>query len=131
MALLSGIVFAGGGGILNLGYGLLLCEKKFGMGEHSKPILGLRHSLGLRPQDDALPTMPDDPDTANRWRRWLSLSRREHGLLFLGGNVLTIVFIALTFYSLLGPGAGGSGMGFLAKATERFGEVGGSVASHH
>jgi hypothetical protein len=128
IALLSGIVFAGGGGILNLGYGMLLCEKKFGMGEYAQPIVGLRHSLGLQPSGAKLPRLADDAETVARWRRWLQLSRWEHGLLFLGGNVFTIVFIALTFYTLLGPGTDEKGMGFLTSATDHFGKVGGKAA---
>ena len=124
MALLSGVVFAGAGGILNLGYGLLLCEKKFGMGVHARPIVGLRHSLGLRSSDEVLPTLSSDPGQSERWRRWLSLSRREHAMLFMAGNIFTIIFIALMFYSLVGPGAGGEGMSFLVSATKRFGDLG-------
>lgn len=129
LALLGGIVFMGGGGILNLGYGLLLCEKKFGMGEYAKPIVGLRHSLGLRPSDEVLPQLSDDHLTSQRWRRWLGLCRREHALLFLGGNLFTVVFITLTFYSLIGPGSDANGINFLVTATDRFGQVGGDGAS--
>lgn len=128
LALLSGIVFAGGGGILNLGYGILLCEKGFGMGAFASPITGLRHSFGLEHSRRTLEPLENDPATRNRWQAWLSLSRREHGLLFLGGNVLTIVLVALMFYSLMGNSPVASAGGFLQAATDRFGEVGGSLA---
>ncbi len=81
LALLSGIVFAGGGGILNLGYGLLVCEKGFGMSMHAQSVVGLRHSLGLRATVAKPPPLSGDAETRHRWRGWLRTSRGEHGLL--------------------------------------------------
>lgn len=129
LALLSGVVFAGAGGILNLGYGLLLCEKQFGMGRFARPVVGLRHSLGLEPADDVRPGLDSSAETKSRWRRWMSLARREHLLLFVAGNTFTIIFISLTFFSLLGLQPGVQGMSFLQSAANRFTETAGSGAS--
>jgi hypothetical protein len=126
---LSGVVFAGAGGILNLGYGLLLCEKQFGMGRYARPILGLRHSRGLEPTDAVRPELDSSAETKSRWRRWMSLARREHMLLFVAGNTFTIIFISLIFFSLLGLQPGVQGMGFLQSAAKRFTETAGSGAS--
>jgi hypothetical protein len=125
MALLGGIVFAGGGGILNLGYGLLLCEKRFGLGAYARPVVGLRHSIGLGSSGDAPPGLGSDTETRERWAGWMRLCRREHLLLFAGSNAFAIVCLALTFYALLGPGAQGTGMSFLGAASRRFGALGG------
>lgn len=129
LALLGGVVFAGAGGILNLGYGLLICEKGFGMGRYAGQVVGLRHSLGLRPAESKKPEFTSDPKTLGRWHRWLMLSRKEHGLLFVGGNVFTIIFIALIFFCLLGPDADGQGMTFLSAASERLALSYGNITS--
>lgn len=129
MALLGGIVFAGGGGILNLGYGLLVCEKQFGMGYLAQPISGLRHSKGLAPRLTPVSEFSPNASNRTRWADWISLARREHGLLFLGGNVFSIVLISLMFYALLGASNGQQGMSFLITATDRFEQVGGQIAS--
>jgi hypothetical protein len=130
LALLSGIVFAGAGGILNLGYGLLLCEKQFGMGKYAQPVVGLRHSLGLKATDTSRPDMGTGAETERRWRRWLTLSRREHVLLFVAGNCFTIIFLSLIFFYLLGRSTGVQGLAFLQVATDRLSETVGSGASH-
>lgn len=129
MALLGGIVFAGGGGILNLGYGLLICEKRFGMGYLAQPIAGLRNSMGLAPRQTSVSELSASASNQTRWAQWMSLVRREHGFLFLGGNIFSIVFIALMFYALLGASTGQQGTAFLIGATDRFEQIGGQIAS--
>jgi hypothetical protein len=129
LALLGGFVFAGAGGILNLGYGLLLCEKQFGMGRYAKKVVGLRHSFGLEPADAARPELDSSAETKSRWNQWMSLARREHLLLFLLGNTFTIIFISLIFFSLMGRQPGVQGMAFLQSAATRFTEVLGGGAS--
>jgi hypothetical protein len=116
LALLGGFVFAGAGGILNLGYGLLLCEKQFGMGRYAKKVVGLRHSFGLETADAARPELDSSAETKSRWSRWMSLARREHLLLFVLGNTFTIIFISLIFFSLMGRQPGAQGMAFLQSA---------------
>jgi hypothetical protein len=129
MALLGGVVFAGAGGILNLGYGLLLCEKQFGMGRYANKIVGLRHSFGLEPADTAMPEFDSSAETKSRWCRWMSLARREHLLLFVLGNTFTIIFISLIFFSLMGRQPGVQGMAFLQRAATLFTEASGGVAA--
>lgn len=80
--MLGGIVFAGAGGIMNLGYGYLLIERG-GIPE-------IRDAAGLRP--------------------WMRLVRLEHGLLFALANSLTIGFIAAMLWMTFGgvtPKGGG------------------------
>lgn len=129
LTLLSGVVFAGAGGILNLGYGLMLCEKQFGMGRYARPVVGLRHSFGLEPTSDIKLQLDDSTLTKGRWSKWMSLARREHFLLFVGGNSFTIILISLTFFSLLGLQPGVQGMSFLQRAATRFTQTAGSGAS--
>lgn len=128
-ALLGGVVFAGAGGILNLGYGLMLCEKGFAMGTYAQPIVGIRHSLGLHAASDTRPEIETGPETMNRWRRWIRLSRQEHALLFVGGNSFTIVFLSLIFFSLLGRSTDAQGMAFLQTATQKLADNFGSGTS--
>ena len=129
LALLGGFVFAGAGGILNLGYGLLLCEKQFGMGRYAKKVVGLRHSFGLGPADEARPKLDSSAETKRRWGHWMSLARREHLLLFVLGNTFTIIFISLIFFSLMGRQPGVQGMAFLQSAATRFTQAVGGGAS--
>jgi hypothetical protein len=129
LALLGGFVFAGAGGILNLGYGLLLCEKQFGMGRYAQKVVGLRHSFGLGPADDARPKLDSSAETKRRWGHWMSLARREHLLLFVLGNTFTIIFISLIFFSLMGRQPGVQGMAFLQMAATRFTQAVGGGAS--
>jgi hypothetical protein len=129
MALLGGVVFAGAGGILNLGYGLLLCEKQFGMGRYAKKVVGLRHSFGLEPADPMKPELDASAETKSRWRSWMSLARREHLLLFVLGNTFTIIFISLIFFSLMGRQPGVQGMAFLQRAATLFTETSGGAAA--
>lgn len=128
LTLLGGLVFAGAGGILNLGYGMLLCEKGFGMGRYSQAIHGLKHSRGLSGSTVRI-GLPDDEPTVARWKRWITLIRREHAILFIGGNVFTMVFIALVFFTLLEGRTSAQGTTFLLDATTRLGAEFGPVAA--
>lgn len=80
--LLGGIVFAGAGGIMNLGYGYLLIERG-----------------GIAP-----------PTEARHLGAWMRLVRIEHGLLFALANSLTMCFIAamlwMTFAGVAPQGGG-------------------------
>jgi hypothetical protein len=126
-ALVSGLVFIGAGGILNIGYGLMLCEKGFAMGQYAEPIRGLRHSFGL---GTAASTATDHAaeKSAGYWQRWMSLLRREHILLFVGGNTFTVVCIALLLRRIVTghAAATSSGMKLLEAAIGRLSEVGGA-----
>lgn len=127
LTLLGGVVFAGAGGILNLGYGLMICEKNFGMGKYSRPIVGLFQSAGLEMAIDT-PKLEDGTIDEVRWKKWMRLLRQEHALLFLAGNSFTIIFLSLIFFKLFGVSSGLQGTSFLAAANASlnafFGEAG-------
>jgi hypothetical protein len=129
LTFIGGLVFAGAGGILNLGYGVLLCEKGFGMGRYARPIVGLRFSSGLSKADEGVPGLRESPAEVARWRRWIGLSYREHALLFAAPNVFTILFISLIFAMLLGGSENTTQMSFLHQGAARFGEALGPAAS--
>lgn len=126
-ALVGGLVFIGAGGILNIGYGLMLCEKGFAMGEYAEPVRGLRHSFGLRPAAN-LAAQHAGEKSASYWQRWMSLLRREHLLLFVGGNTFTVVCIALLLKRIATGHAAStsSGMKLLEEAIHRLSETGGA-----
>lgn len=87
--MLGGIVFAGAGGIMNLGYGYLLIERG-GIPE-------IRDAAALRP--------------------WMRLVRLEHGLLFAVANATTICFIAALLWMTFGGTAPkGGGVALVAAA---------------
>ncbi|MDP3737469.1 MAG: Nramp family divalent metal transporter [Hyphomonadaceae bacterium] len=121
-ALLGGIVFAGAGGILNIGYGILICEKGFGMGRYAPGVAGIAHSRGLGSADHPI-LPPDTPDQRSAWRRWLKLVRIEHALLFLGGNIASILFISAIFFMMFaGATPETSGVSLLVDVFKRFGD---------
>jgi hypothetical protein len=119
-ALLGGIVFAGAGGILNLGYGLLLADKGAGMGHYRHSIQG----LGRPEVEDQSPIMvADTPDNRLNWRRWISVSRLEHLILFAGGNILSVIFVSAVFFMLYGGTAPkGSGVTLLVETFDLLSE---------
>lgn len=117
--LLGGIVFAGAGGILNIGYGLLLCEKGFGMGHRSERISGLLRTRGLA--SDGPATMAPTPENRARWSKWMKLVRIEHAVLFVGGNVASIIFISAIFFMLFQTApTEASGINLLVDVYNRF-----------
>lgn len=97
-ALLSGVVFAGAGGILNLGYGYLVLARN-----------------RARPADIEL-NLTVDEALLSRWQRWIKVLRIEHGILFAGGNIASVVFLSALFFMLYqNSGTNVSGVDLLAS----------------
>ena len=120
-ALLGGVVFAGAGGILNLGYGLLLAEKGAGMGHHQPRLRGL--TAAAASEDAANIEMAPTETNISEWKRWIRLARREHFILFFGGNVASIIFVSAIFFMLYaGSPASTSGISLLVTTFELLGE---------
>jgi hypothetical protein len=127
-ALLGGVVFAGAGGILNLGYGLLLADKGAGMGAYRPRLAG----IGRAKAEDPDVVMAPSDTNRSEWRRWISVIRKEHLILFFGGNGASIVFVSAIFYMLYaGGGTPASGISLLigtfALLGERYGAWAGIV----
>lgn len=102
-ALLSGVVFAGAGGILNLGYGYLVLARN-----------------AARAETQATRGEPPEPATARDWRRWIRVLRWEHGLLFVGGNIASMFFLSALFFMLYqSTGNEVSGVDLLAQTFDR------------
>ena len=105
--LLGGVVFAGAGGILNLGYSYLVLERN----------RAYSHSAANSA------TVPEP----GRWAAWMSLLRREHAILFVGGNATSIVFLSALFFMIFGQaGTNVSGMTLLSATYDRIAEAYGS-----
>jgi hypothetical protein len=122
-ALLGGVVFAGAGGILNVGYGILICEKGFCMGSYAPQVAGLTHARGLVPTEVAL-AMQDTAAHRMHWRAWLKLARVEHAALFVGGNIASILFLSATFFMIFaGSEASTSGVSLLIDVRDRLSHV--------
>jgi hypothetical protein len=120
-ALLGGVVFAGAGGILNLGYGLLLADKGAGMGAFQPRLHGIAQAARQAPQRQDLAMAPTETNRSE-WKRWIGLARREHFILFAGGNGASIIFLSAIFYMIYAGGAASaSGISLLVNTFELLG----------
>lgn len=115
--LLSGVVFAGAGGILNLGYGYLVAERGSGRAHARLPEQGLAAKRDVITSD---PKQVSDTDmTYGNWANWLRTLRTEHALLFAGGNIFSILFLSALFFMIFRGSNPQSGVALLADAFER------------
>jgi hypothetical protein len=120
-ALLGGVVFAGAGGILNLGYGLLLADKGAGMGAYQPRLHGITQAARQGPQRHDLDMAPTETNRIE-WKRWIGLARSEHFILFVGGNTASIIFLSAIFYMVYAGGAASaSGISLLVNTFELLG----------
>jgi hypothetical protein len=109
-ALLSGVVFAGAGGILNLGYGYLVLARNRARAEQGGPA-----------------PAPDGGEPDALWRRWIRVLRYEHGILFAGGNIASVLFLSALFFMIYrASGSEASGINLLAQTFDRIGTSYGS-----
>jgi hypothetical protein len=99
--LISGVVFAGMGGYLNLMYSYWMKEKGVGMAIYEKKVEGLRvKTKQLKTQEMLL--IEDSETNQQRYRSWLEYLSWDSGLA-VGINALTIVLTSLLSFVLLWP----------------------------
>jgi hypothetical protein len=107
--LMSALVFAGGGGAINLTMSNWIRDKGWGMGAHIprlvSPITG---------QEEAASTstgyaFPQNEENLSRWQVWWKNARREQFLTFFVIGVLSIVVFSVLAYSVLPQGSAEAG----------------------
>ncbi len=107
--LMSALVFAGGGGAINLTMSNWIRDKGWGMGAHIprlvSPITG---------EEEAASTstgyaFPQNEENLRRWQVWWKNARREQFLTFFVIGVLSIVIFSVLAYSVLPRGSAEAG----------------------
>lgn len=121
--LMSALVFAGGGGTINLTMSGWIRDKGWGMGKHIprlvSPITG---------QEEAASTstgysFPLTEENLSRWNAWWKNSRVEQFWSFLVIGILSIVTFSVLAYSVVPPGtAEAADLGFIQVEGELLGE---------
>lgn len=101
--LLSGIVFAGVGGMLNLAVSLWYRDKQLGMAKYigriENPITGRAEAVAATGQTfDA-----SDPTNLERWKGWMRYVFIDQGVIFWGLGLATLLLLSLNAYAVLGP----------------------------
>ena len=89
---LGAFAYSGGGGNLNLAQSYYIKEKGFGMGKYGLGIKSLLHGKDSIRIDGNLFRLT--PTNLGRWRKWWGLVTREHGIVFWGLGLMTILLLA-------------------------------------
>lgn len=100
--LLSAIVFAGAGGMLNLCVSLWYRDKQVGMGGYvgriTNPITGKTEAVETKGFSFA-PT----EENLKRWRGWMRFVRIDQGIIFTFIGFITLFLLSMNAYAVLGP----------------------------
>ena len=93
-AFLGAFAYSGGGGNLNLAQSYYIKEKGFGMGKYGHGIKSLLQNR-VRPVrlDGKIFTL--SASNLAKWRLWWRLVTVEHGIVFWGVGLLTIIMLAV------------------------------------
>lgn len=92
-AFLGAFAYSGGGGNLNLAQSYYIKEKGFGMGKYGHGIKSLLYGKDSIRVDGQLFRLT--ATNLGRWRLWWQLVTREHGIVFWGVGLVTILFLAV------------------------------------
>lgn len=97
-AFLAAFAYSGAGGNLNLAQSYYVREKGYGMGQFMGRITSV---ITGKAEQWRLTGMAFAVNEANlsRFRRWWRIMNLEHGLIFWGAGLVTILLIALLAYS--------------------------------
>jgi len=100
--LLSAIVFAGAGGMLNLCVSLWYRDKKVGMGLYAgrieNPITGKEEAVSASGF-----TFDMTDENLLRWKKWMRFMRIDQGIIFLLFGAITLVLLSVNAYAVLTP----------------------------
>lgn len=111
---LGAFAYSGGGGNLNFAQSHYIKEKGFGMGLYSTKITSLLHAES-KPQAIHGQLFADTPQNRNLWKKWWSLVIKEHGIVFWGGGVISILMLAVLAHVLIPEGGAVEGISFIYK----------------
>lgn len=100
--LLSAIVFAGAGGLLNPCISLWYRDKQLGMGGHvgriTNPITGKVEAVSA----DGY-TFPTTKENLKRWKGWMKFVRIDQGIIFTALGFITLFLLSMNAYAVLKP----------------------------
>ncbi len=100
--LLTAVVFAGAGGMLNLCISLWYRDKGNGMGHYSgriaNPITGKTEAVSPIGH-----TFPINEENLKKWKGWMRYVRIDQGLVFWLLGFLTLILLSLNAYAVLTP----------------------------
>lgn len=101
--LLSAIVFAGAGGMLNLCVSLWYCDKQLGMAKYGgkivNPITGKQEMI----PSTGYSFNAEKPQNIRRWKGWMRYVRIDQGAIFWFLGLVSIVLLAANAYAVLTP----------------------------
>lgn len=98
MAFLAAFAYAGAGGNLNLAQSFYIKEKGYGMGKYSGKITSLISGRDKKVRIEGN-TFEVNKQNIENYNRWWKLINIEHGLVFWGLGLLTILLLALLSYA--------------------------------
>ena len=110
-AFLGAFAYSGGGGNLNLAQSYYIKEKGFGMGKYGSSIKSLLHGKGESIRIDGQLFLLT-AGNLGRWRAWWRLVTLEHGIVFWGVGLLTILLLGVLSASTSGGLASSGGLNF-------------------
>ncbi len=121
--LLSAVVFAGAGGMLNLCVSLWYRDKQAGMGKYIGRIVN--PTTG---KSEAVPatgyTFETTPENLKRWKEWMRYVRIDQGVIFWLLGFITLFLLSANAYFVLTPlGIVPEGLGIVVAQAHIFGEV--------
>lgn len=119
---LGAFAYSGGGGNLNLAQSYYIKEKGFGMGKYSAGIKALMSKGNDSIRVDGELFTPSSTNLG-RFRGWWRLVTREHGLVFWGIGLLTIIFLAVLSNATTHGVASSGGLTFFYKEGEMIGSA--------
>lgn len=100
--LLSAIVFAGAGGMLNLCVSLWYRDKQMGMGKYvgriENPITGKQEAIAATGF-----AFDATKENLSRWKKWMRFVRIDQGVIFLFLGFITLTLISVNAYAVLSP----------------------------
>jgi hypothetical protein len=100
--LLSAIVFAGAGGLLNLCVSLWYRDKQIGMGSYvgriTNPITGKEEAVST----DGY-TFKMTKENLKRWKGWMNFVRIDQGIIFTFLGFITLFLLSMNAYAVLTP----------------------------
>lgn len=115
-AFLGAFAYSGGGGNLNIAQSYYVKEKGMGMGKYGTGIKTLLAGTSYHRIDGNLFTL--SATNLSRWRRWWRLVCIEHGIVFWGIGLITILLLALLSMATAYGVSSSGGLLFFYKEAE-------------
>ena len=122
VSFLAAFAYSGAGGNLNLAQSYYVREKGYGMGQFMGRITSV---ITGKAEQWRLTGMTFAVNQANlgRFKRWWRVMNLEHGLIFWGAGLATILLIALLAYNTTsGLGKNSQGVNFVIAEAEMIGQ---------